>query len=188
MTWAISRHYRRDEFSEELTLQDKIAIFTDRVRGWQLDPAEQIIEVSHHAGFIVLYAVMHYFEMIAKFKYGYAPEGREGGSLRYFKKGLKDAAPYLLDNKSKLTDDVAGKVYEKVRCCLYHTGIIGRDIIINHNINSAIQIEDEIISLNPLRLIHAIERHFNAYLKKLNDPKESELRTKFLARFNFQHG
>ena len=185
MTWAISRHYQRDEFPKELTLQDKITIFSDRVRGWQLDPAEQIIDVSHHAGFIVLYAVMHYFEMIAKFMDGYTGYNKIGV---YFNKGFRDAAPYLLDNKSKLTSKVADKVYKEVRSSLYHTGMIGHGIIINHNIKSAIQIEDKSISLNPRMLIHAIERHFNAYMNKLNNPNESELRKNFLARFDLQHG
>ncbi|MFC1980557.1 hypothetical protein ACFLVS_06970 [Chloroflexota bacterium] len=87
----------------------------------------------------------------------------------------------------KLTDDDAKNVYKKVRCCLYHTGLIDPGIIINHNMNSAMQIDGNNISINPRLLINAIERHFNYYLKKLNNPDEKQLRSNFQARFDYQH-
>jgi hypothetical protein len=73
-------------------------IFADLVRGWQFYPAEQIIDVSHHAGFIVLYAVMHYFEMIAKFKDGFTGYNK---IPTYFKKGLIDAAQGAINGMSR---------------------------------------------------------------------------------------
>ena len=185
MAWAISRHYQRDEFPEQLTLDDKIMIFTDRVRGWQLYPAEEIIDIIPHSGFVVLYSLMHYFEMIAKFMEGFTKEGQ---SKQYFKKGFKHAATYLVSNTSVLTDLVMESFYSKVRSALYHTGLVGPGIILTSNVDSAIQLQDTNIILNPYRLARALQQHFDAYVRKLNDPNETALRQNFETRFDYLHG
>ena len=77
--WKISPNYFNTDFSWPLSIDDKITVFCDRIYGWQLDIADQIInyrkgsndeiiEGLPHAGYAVLHLVLSYFEMIAKYR------------------------------------------------------------------------------------------------------------------------
>lgn len=182
MTWAISRHYNSNDFPQPMSLDDKITLFADRVRGWQLYLAEEIVDRIPHAGFIALYSLMHYFEMIAKFMDGFVSEG---SSDKYFKEGFKDASKYLVKDVVLLTDPIVDMIYKQIRCALYHTGLVGPNIILTGDIGEPIQINNAGIIVNPHKLARALQQHFDSYLRKLNDPSQTSLRNKFETRFNY---
>ena len=67
----ISKTYTTDDFSDGFTtIEDKLKVFADRVRGWQLEVAAQLIADNPHAGFGVLHIVTSYFEMIGMYLMG----------------------------------------------------------------------------------------------------------------------
>ncbi len=80
----VSPHFPSSAFTGPLTDEQKIELFADSVRGWQLDVAERLIASDPHSGLAVLSIVLSYFEMMAKYRDGYAAKGK---SKEYFSKG-----------------------------------------------------------------------------------------------------
>ncbi|HUS83137.1 MAG TPA: hypothetical protein VM013_07805 [Dehalococcoidia bacterium] len=82
----IGPHFRSDFFGERypdsLSLEDKIAIFSDGVRGWQLDVADKVLRQDRHSGFAALSIVISYFEMIARYEGGKGEYKHESGERR----------------------------------------------------------------------------------------------------------
>lgn len=178
---AISRHHLWAEFPPKPTIENKIVIFADRVRGWQLYPAEEVIEIIPHSGFIVLYSLMHYFEMIGKYITGF--EG-ERGSKKYFKIGFKNAASYLGPGVQDLSEADLDNVYKEVRNALYHTGLTGHGVVLTGDADNSIEVKNADIIVNPHRLVVSLHRHFDAYLERLHNPDELVLRQNFEKRFD----
>ena len=181
---AISRHYLYNQFPEKLTIGNKIVIFADRVRGWQIYPAEEIIQLNPHSVFVVLLSLMQYFEMIGKYIAGFANEKE---SPKFFKIGFREVAPYLSPSASKFSDSAVNTIYNKVRNALYHTGITGNGVALTGDADYAIEIQNEIIIINPHKLTISLHNHFDFYIEKLHDPNETILRQNFEKRFNFLH-
>jgi len=181
MVW-ISPNFQNVNFPGEMSLDQKIDVFADRVRGWQLDIAQQCASIPH-SGFAVLHIVTSYFEMIAKFKAGYA---QSGGSKRYFKEGIYDVFPDLRNLPQNLQDAVIEKLYEDVRCGLYHGGITGPSIILTGDVKEPIAGNDSQIIINPRLFVSSIQENFNSYIQKLRDSNNVILRNNFETRFDYQ--
>ncbi len=95
----LSKNYKKNDIPqkyEDLTIDDKINIFIDRVRWWQLDVADKIIngyidedgrEIPKipDSNFATLSVVLSYFEMIGKYCEGYAGKSK---ARHYFTKGF----------------------------------------------------------------------------------------------------
>ena len=98
----ISRNYTTQHFPNgPQTIDDRILLFTDRVRGWQLDPAIRCIRNDPHAGFAALHIIVSYFEVIGMLEfdanthaYLRKPDGSwEGGKKFSFE--VLDSARYF---------------------------------------------------------------------------------------------
>lgn len=189
----IAPHYRRSAFPLVLKLEHKIEIFYDRVYHWQLDIADQIINGTKtgekelpgvpHSGFAVLYILVFYFEMIAKYRDGYLGRGK---SEEYFKQGIYHVFPELGTSSEGVASDIASTLYKLVRNGLYHSGSIGKRIILSHEPETAMKFYtlDRILFINPHKLPQALKENLNRYKLELSDSKNTNLRQKFEARFD----
>jgi hypothetical protein len=182
MTW-ISPNYQDANFPNGLNLNQKINVFADRVTGWQLNIADQCANSLQHSGFGVLLIIMSYFEMISKFKYGFVQNGK---SKAFFKKGIFDVFPDLQRLPQNQHDNIINKLYEDVRCGLYHGGTTGPSIILTGNTDSPLSGNNNQIIINPHLLVSSIQTHFRSYIDKLRDPSNAVLRNNFEARFDFR--
>ena len=186
MTYYVSPHYLNDQFggrySQDLSFEEKVAIFADSVRGWHLDIAELTGRVSQHSGFAVLSIVVSYFEMIAKNRDGRV---RRGQSERYFKEGLGWVFPSLSAN-----DAVLHKFYESIRCGLYHEAGTGSGIELTADPKIVMQgsIDGTAITVNPFNLVQPLQDHFSRYVLELLNPSNTQLRDNFEKRFDHAHG
>lgn len=185
MSW-ISPHFQYENFPSPMSLDQKIDVFEDRVKGWQLDIAQQCADHIHHSGFAVLDIVCSYFEMIAKFQDGFAASGK---SKKYFKKGVYSVFPSLRNNPSQALDKLLIKLYEDVRCGLYHSGITGRGIALSGDFKYSIEFTSppDTVNINPHRLVPDLSQHFQSYIDQLRNPKNQDLRKNFESRFDYQH-
>jgi len=186
MTFAISPRHNLDEFPNGLTLDNKITIFIDRVEGWMLGPAKQIIESGlGHRGFVLLAIVTSYFEMIAKYQDGFAKDGSSGW---YFKKGLQFVFPGMaLPDAQQLLNSL----YERLRNGLYHAGMTGPNIIL---VNSSFgpgsigfDPTSAAVVIAPDTLVDDLLVHFRSYATRLSDPSEQILRANFERRFEYDN-
>ena len=184
MANAISPKYLDTDFPLPLTLDDKIEIFADRVRGWQLDIAKQCADNIPHSGFAVLSIVCNYFEMIAKFKDGYTGESKP---RIYFQKGFDDFLSVFPTVEPDLREKLIDRMWKGVRCALYHTGITkGTNLSGDYLVSIEFVEPTGKVHINPHRLVPDLEKHFEWYVKQLRDSNNQDLRKKFEVRFDYR--
>jgi len=80
MVICLSPAYKDTDFLKILSLDDKIAIFEDRIKGWQLNIAKKCAEIPH-SGFAVLHIVISCIEAIAKYQAGFDQNRKSGDYL-----------------------------------------------------------------------------------------------------------
>jgi hypothetical protein len=188
MAYAISPHFQDIDFPSGMSLDQKIELFADRVKGWKLDIAQQCADNIPHSGFAVLDIVCSYFEMIAKYQDGFTNDGKIGTSEKYFRKGFENVFPNLSDPPPEVREKILKKLYKDVRCGLYHAGITGPNIELSGDFNFSVKFVSppDKVQINPHRLVPDLERHFQSYIRQLRDHKNEDLRKKFEARFSHQ--
>lgn len=198
----LSPSYQDTDFSFPLSLEDKITLFEDRMLGWKLNIADQLINGSQerlpiqHSGYAVLDIVFSYFEMIAKYEAGFT--GRE--SKKYFKQGVYSVFPELknisppapaplspVGNIVSLLDTVLDMMYEGIRCGLYHSGITNGKIFLTGEIKTpiAFELQYQMLIVNPHLLVPKLKIHLHDYVGRLRDANNTDLRTKFEVRYDF---
>ena len=204
----VSPKYRDSDFPAPLSTEDKITLFEDRILGWKLDIADQLINGNNlpdgsmertpipHSGYATLDIVFSYFEMIAKYEDGFADIGE---SKHYFKQGVYSVFPNMRNHQVNtnipgvqgkvvsIIDYVLGLMYEGVRCGLYHSGSTGGRVVLSEGFKGPFVFDPQNISLgiNPQLLVQKLKDHFSDYINRLRDENNQELREKFEARFDF---
>jgi len=198
----LSPSYQDTDFPLPHSLETKITLFEDRVLGWQLDIADQIINGGQekssirHSGYATLDIVVSYFEMIAKYEAGFT--GRE--SEKYFKYGVYSVFPEFkhispsaqtplspVGKGVSLIDVVLDLMYEGIRCGLYHSGITNGKIFLTGEIETpmAFDLQHQMLIVNPHLLVPKLKAHLQNYVKRLRDTNNADLRAKFEVRYDF---
>lgn len=200
--YGFHRHIKTQTFHTPHSLEAKITLFEDRVLGWKLDIADQLINGSpeklpiRHSGYATLDIVVSYFEMIAKYEDGFI--GRR--SEEYFKKGVYSVFPEFknipspaqtslssVGNVVSLIDVVLDLMYEGIRCGLYHSGITNGKIFLTGEIDTpmAFELQNQMLIVNPHLLVPKLKAHLRDYVAKLRDLNNTDLRTQFQIRYDF---
>jgi len=201
----LSPSYQDTDFPIPHTLETKITLFEDRVFGWKLDIADQIINGDQekssirHSGFAVLDIVFSYFEMIAKYEDGFT--GRKSG--KYFKQGVYSVFPefkhgssptqpplHPLGKGASSIDVVLDLMYDGIRCGLYHSGITNGKIFLTGEIRTpmAFESQNQMLIINPHLLVPKLKAHLRDYIVRLRDANNTDLRAKFEMRYDFDTG
>jgi hypothetical protein len=185
MVIAISPNYTDAHFHGNPSLDEKITIFEDRVLGWQLDIAEELrkrIERKdnqgrpiRHGGFALVSILFSYFEMIAQYEKG---ESSEQGSKKCFGKGLESIFP------GEFSDDQKNLIYRRIRCGMYHNGLIKEGALIDRSYANPIQIENGLVKVNPHKLSLILKAHFRKYIDVLRSPNSTTERSNFEKTFS----
>ena len=198
----LSPSYQDTDFSLPFSLEDKITLFEDRILGWKLNIADQLINGSQekspirHLGYATLDIVFSYFEMIAKYEAGFTG----GESKKYFKQGVYSVFPEFkntsppertplspVGNVVSLIDVVLGLMYEGIRCGLYHSGITNGKIFLTGEIKTpiAFELQYQMLIVNPHLLVPKLKIHLQDYVERLKDANNTDLRAKFEVRYEF---
>jgi len=175
-----------DDFPAGLqTIDDKLKVFTDRVEGWQLKIARDLIDRDGHAGFAVLHIVTSYIEMIAMYING-------PGLMRakkYFEAGAKAVFPELHKENRRHVRWFLKSLYKNLRCGLYHQGMTRSGILLSGDIRRPYEFHDlgsgaSQIVINPRLLVDHLAQHFASYLTTLNNQANAAERARFEAMFD----
>jgi hypothetical protein len=180
MTYSISPRHTIDEFVDHWTLDDKIEVFIDRIKGWQIGVAEEIIKNNIlDRDLALLHIIASFFEMISKYSSGFIGEGK---SKEHFKKGVRLIFPEI-DSESEA---FLNSLYKSVRNGLYHIGRPAPNVIIAKNLQGSVgyNAEDDMIMVSPDQLVEDISIQFEAYARALRNPSNSNLRSNFEKRFD----
>jgi hypothetical protein len=204
----ISPSFQDQDFQQPFSIDNKILIFEDRILGWKLDIADQVINGKKrpdgsdvmppipHSGYAVLDIVFSYFEMIAKYENGYA---QKKDSEKYFKLGVFSVFPNL--NQFHIPAKVPGVqgqvvsivnyvldvMYDGVRCGLYHSGLTNRRVVLTYVTQEpmSLDLQNMVLIINPHLLVPKLKTNFSNYVSRLKDPNNVDLRKQFEIRFDF---
>jgi hypothetical protein len=205
----ISPSHQDTDFHSPLDIEDKITLFEDRILGWKLNIADQVIngqkdssgnmlrEPIQHAGFATLDILFSYFEIIGKYETGYVDKYE---SKSHFRQGVYSVFPQLKMPTPPsvlgvqgivhtIADEVLDLLYEGVRCGLYHTGITNNRILLTGSVPNplAFDLQHEMLIINPHLLVPALNTHFASYVAKLRNDENSVLRANFEKRFDYDN-
>ena len=142
---------------------------------------ETAVQESLIRGFGVLYLLLSYFEMIARYEAGNTAKSKPG---QWFRKGLKFVYPRLASGTPGAVQ-ILDKIYKGARCGLYHAGLTRENVYISGDVKG-IQFDSTVRSLtiNPGDVIDDIATNFKAYSQKLREPGNTKLRADFETKFN----
>lgn len=192
MKIAISPSYTTDDFPDfpnAMTIDQKIDVFADRISGWQLGIAKEIIEkkLSPHCAFALLHLTASYFEMIAKYSDGVVDD--EETSYKNFKKGIRTVFPDVDRWPRKVSRSFLRLLYGNVRCGLYHIGMVRAGVWITGDMPDVMQYDKNynIVKIDPDKLVYALLHHFGEYVWKLREPNNVDLRANFERRFDLDN-
>lgn len=188
-TW---RHLA-SEFDENSPIEKKIELFHDFVWGSQLHVADLLVNGGRdhddardvkaipHSGYAALFILLSYFEMIARYESG----ERQKGSRDAFIDGVQSVFPEVAQWPYAKANMFLNKMYAGVRCGLYHMARTRTGIAIWGNGDALTCYEaNELIVINPHKLVVAIKSHFAGYIERLKDPNQTDLRKAFETRFD----
>jgi hypothetical protein len=175
MNISLSPNYKAKDFEKGFSIGDKINIFSDRVNGWQIGIAKQIMHSQiPNSDFAILKILVSYFEMIAE----------------YFKIGLILTFPELSNEpENSQRDNLLDNFYDFVRNCLYHNGFTNQYVLITNDIPKSFGYEKNhhLFVVCPTILTEDMSIKFNEYINTLKDPNNNSLRMKFEKRYDFEN-
>jgi hypothetical protein len=195
----ISPRFKGDKLSPG-TLDDKIDVFEDQVKGWTLTHAYFLTDRTnpagaHNAGFAILMLCSAYFETIESC---YRGRARKRNSKMFFRSGFLKVFPDLPAKaqrvvKGTLSDEVnklVDELYTEVRCGLYHgMATKTRVLIIRNHMPVTFTLHNYSLSaivIDPWAFLEAVGNHFVSFLKEVRDPANTSLRSSFESFFDDQ--
>ena len=187
MIKKISRHYSVEHLANS-TFETRVAIYEDQVRGWFHDQARILENNSDDAGFVLLLVALAYVEGYAIFKKG---EDSQGNACEFFKEGFKDIFD-LRESPPDIREKAIQSIWDEVRCGLFHTGMIRGNFILSRFNLPVEAFPDSTgqnvgrIQIDPHEMLNTVEAHLSAYVTKLRDPTQEELRSNFDKAWNLR--
>ena len=158
--------YRDSEFDS------KIRIYEDRVNHWFLRLAIPMVNVQSPHDYIALSIALSYIEGVEQYRRGKStPIGKSGS---WFKKSAKRIF-------SMASDDAIKRLWEEVRCGLFHCGFTVGKTYISHNYEQPLEIDNDRLNINPQKFVEATIEDYDGYVKELRESKPNDnIRKNFL--------
>lgn len=176
----ISPNYRLSDFGGIPSIDNKITIFEDRIKGWFLDVAGRVdlldgnLKEFRDQDFAVLAILAVYFEMIAQYHTGMSSNG---ASQTQFCTGICFVFPDQFSDKEQRT------IYRSLRCALYHNGLT-RGAVVGRDHQEAFHFENGLVWINPSVLLQEIRKHFTRYITELRNAASTTERQRFLTIYD----
>jgi hypothetical protein len=171
------------------TIENRVDVHEDRIRGWLLDWASKLNDVDHgfeHAGFAALQLALAYFEAHAVFLHG---EDSVRDPQQFFCDGLLDVFPELVTMPER--DRILEILWKDARCGLFHNGIARRRIVLADSSKTFRYLPDEHgehVVVDRHSLVRRIESHFADYIRRLRQSNDGlDARIAFQAAWEIVH-
>lgn len=171
----VSPRYTNHTFGSNPTIEDKSLVFEDRELGWRIAPAKALNEVQD-AGYAIVSVLFAYFEMIYQYVTGKSSIHR---SPEFFRQGFREVYP-----NSEFSDSDIALIYEKVRCGMYHSGMTKVDTLLSGDFPEAITVRNDVVLVNPHKLVEDVESHLRRYVSQLRNENETQKRERFERTFD----
>jgi hypothetical protein len=179
----IAPNFTLADINSPPTLENKIEVFQRRVIGWQIDIADQLLQKIEDSGFAALAVLGSYPEMMWQYRNGQLSKGK---SRQAFCEEMTRIYP-LFDLKYPQNKDALDRIYDEVRCGMYHSGITKKRVALSGSFNSAIEIAlDGSVKVNPHLWPEDFRQYLYNYIAQLRDTRNEDLRQKFETRFGMR--
>ena len=170
------------------SFDDLVDVFEDRTRGWLIDTARALNQLEH-AGFAVLQVLLAYFEGHAIYEFG---EDSQYKSQEFFKSTFLQVFPEIINYGNDRADQIIDLMYTDARCGLYHTGMPRRGLILNDGSPTirVLPVEGpnvDAVVVDRHTFVDRVEEHMEAYVARLRDLNETDLRTNFKTAWDLAH-
>jgi len=170
---AISPRFDESKLAAGL-VEDKIDVFEDQVLDWLVTPAK-MMGSSQHSGFAMLAVTLAYFEPLGQFL-----EGKAGKSEAQFTLGMKAVFPAMAGADPILFSEL----YNQLRCGMFHRGITkGKVRVARGTMYPLVVVRSStdvtVITVDPWRLLAAVELHVKEYANQLRSGADAVLRQNF---------
>ncbi len=173
------------------TLENRIAVYEDRLRGWFLRWAEHlndaVVDDRRHPGFAVLQLGFAYFEAHAVFLCCRGAPPRKPAGL--FRAGVLDVFPELERNEHR--DSILEILWKDGRNGLFLSGVASTRMRLEDDPKEKeafrYQPAERVLSVCRQSLVRRIGGHLERYLARLRDPGEVKLRTSFQKAWEAVH-
>jgi len=186
----LSPHYLYDHIDlETASIEDRIAVFEDRIRGYFTTPSRLLANIYENSGILILLAVLSCIELIEVLNRG---ESSSGHSAEFFKSGFRrvfnpQAPPDVpVEAFEKHLQKMLDDVYVQVRCGLMHVGTTRSKVLISKELPApaairynATQDRAESITINPNRSLVALDVFVSEYCRDLRNRSNEDLRMRF---------
>jgi hypothetical protein len=175
------------------SIDDRIDVYEDRVRGWLLHPIHTLLK-DRHSHFAALALALTYFEGWAQYRFG---EDSRGRSKEFFIRAVREVFPIALQHfPDRPADEIAEEMallYDEARCGAFHDGITRRNVVVQPTgvpISSTAHpttLEFSAFVIDPVAFVANIEHHFAGYITVLRDRTNSALRDNFNRTWERKH-
>lgn len=191
----IGPHYTSNMIDlEQASLEDRIALFEDRVRGYFTTPARLMEKTYENSVFLILLVVSMCVEWFEIFHQGQSSNRQ---SKRFFKSGFQRIFNPIRpehvpeDQFEENLDKILDEVYYQIRSGLVHTGTTRSKVLITSQICEPMRIdfnpstgEVEQMLINPVMSLLSIELFLSEFCTDLRNRENNELRQKFNQAWN----
>lgn len=184
----IGPHYTSDNLNIN-SLEDRIALFEDRIRGYYTTPARLLINLYENSALIILLIVTTCVELLEIFHQGQSSKDKTGiffksGIRRIFRPARPDFIPEIQFEED--LNKVLKELYKQVRCGLVHTGTTRSNVIVTTEIGEPLRVDFnqqtkkvQCIQINPIILLISVDFHVSEYCSELRNQENEDLRQKF---------
>lgn len=182
----ISPRYTSEKL-EPPFFRDVVDVFEDRMRGWVLGPAIQLLK-SDPLSVAAITLATNYFEGIEIYHSG---EDSKRHSQEFFKRGFQRVFAVRSDEQGA-HEFIANALYGMLRCGFAHDSMFRNGINIStirpepifvtyKKKDGAIDLSAplESVVINPSLFVNGVERHLTSYIRKLRQAKDEELKANF---------
>jgi hypothetical protein len=190
-------HWISPRFSAETlqgdndTIENRIAVYEDRLRGWLMKWAEYLNDapgdVGRHAGFAVLQLALAYFEAHGVFLRGEDPSPRK--AAEFFRAGVLHVFPELGRDDHK--DSILEILWQDARNGLFHNGITLKRIRMEDDSARSgafrYEADQRVLFVCQRNLVRRVVEHLHRYVERLRDPGEVGPRRNFQKAWNAVH-
>ena len=191
----IGPHYTTDIIDlDTASLEDRIALFEDRVRGYFTIPARLLANTYENSVFLILLVVSMCVEWVEIFHQGRSSNRR---SKRFFKAGFRrifnPSSPDHVPEEQfeEDLDKILDEAYYQIRSGLVHTGTTRSKVLITTQIREPMKVdfnpstgEVERLQINPVMSLLSIDFYLSEYCSDLRNRDNDELREKFDQAWN----
>jgi hypothetical protein len=149
----------------------KVDVFEDRVRGWFLDVARELLGSAPSPGdYVAVSILLAYVEGIEQFRQGQNTPDKK--AREWFSTSLKR----ILGTGD---EELVKQMWKRGRNGLFHDSFTKEQTVLSRDSIEAATVNDEVLRINPVALARTVYSDFETYIAQLRKDPDGDLSARF---------